>query len=67
MLLQKASEIYDMYAVLKKRVNENKGSIAFRCPNEVYAVSFESYLTGGITIDEFISEADRKHSAYLNE
>lgn len=26
MLLQKASEIYDMYAALKKRVNENKGS-----------------------------------------
>lgn len=26
MLLQKASEIYDMYAALKKRVNENKGN-----------------------------------------
>lgn len=55
----------DFYSELRSVLD--KGSITFRCPNEVYAVSFESYLTGGITLDEFISEADRKLSAYLNE
>lgn len=45
----------------------DKGTIRFRCPNEVYAASFSSYIDGGITLDEFITEADRKLSAYLNE
>lgn len=53
------------YSELKSVLDE--GRITFCCPNEVYAVSFGNYLSVNITLDEFISEADRKLSAYLNE
>lgn len=62
------SSIYtgsEFYSELKTVLDN--GTIRFRCPNEVYAASFSSYINGGITLDEFITEADRKLSAYLNE
>lgn len=43
------------------------GEITFDIPSEIYYNDFNRYLEGEITIDEFISEADRKLSAYLNE
>ncbi|MBD5129863.1 MAG: hypothetical protein HDT43_08065 [Ruminococcaceae bacterium] len=58
----KMSEFYsDLKSIL------DNGSISFRCPNEIYAESFANYIDGEITLDEFITEADRKLSAYLNE
>lgn len=55
----------DFYSELKSVLNE--GRITFRCPNEVYASAFASYINGDITLDEFITEADRKLSAYVKE
>ncbi len=47
-------------------VAEN-AEVGFAYPVEIYWGAFEDYLSGGITLDEFIAEADRKLSAYLNE
>lgn len=41
--------------------------ISFTMPWEIYQNDFESYINGGLELDEFIAEADRKLSAYLNE
>ena len=41
--------------------------ISFEVPSEIYYGDFDRYLEGAATIDEFIAEADRKLSAYLNE
>lgn len=43
------------------------GEISFDIPSEIYYNDFDRYLEGEITLDEFVSEADRKLSAYLNE
>lgn len=43
------------------------GKVTFAYSGEIYHSDFERFLGGEITIDEFISEADRKLSAYLNE
>ena len=53
-----ARDLYSIY--------EN-GEICFQIPSEIYADDFERYCAGEITLDAFISEADRKLSAYLNE
>ena len=53
-----ARDLYSIY--------EN-GEICFQSPSEIYANDFERYCDDEITLDEFISEADRKLSAYLNE
>ena len=42
-------------------------SITFNVSLEIYRNDFESYVRGEIDIEKFISEADRKLSAYLNE
>lgn len=55
----------DFYSELKSVLNE--GKITFRCPNEVYASAFASYINEDLTLDAFIAESDRKLSAYLNE
>lgn len=47
-------------------VYENS-QIYFEIPPEVYYNDFENYCAGDITLDQFIDEADRKLSAYLNE
>lgn len=36
-------------------------------PDEIYYDDFERYLASELTLDEFITEAQRKYSAYLNE
>lgn len=51
----------DLYAIYEN------GEICFQIPSEIYAEDFERYCADEITLDEFISEADRKLSAYLNE
>lgn len=43
------------------------GEIYFEIPREIYYDDFNCYLEGTLTLDEFIAEADRKLSAYLNE
>ncbi len=53
-----AQDIYSIY--------EN-GTVCFQIPPEIYAFDFEQYCADKITLDEFITEADRKLSAYLNE
>lgn len=42
-------------------------NIVFNISEEIYFEPYFRYHRGEITIDEFISEADRKLSAYLNE
>lgn len=39
----------------------------FAYPDELYWDSFNSYLAGEISLDDFITEADRKLKTYLNE
>ncbi len=58
-------ETSEYYSELKSVINN--GSIVFNCPNEVYANAFYDYIGDKMTLDEFIAEADRKLSAYLNE
>lgn len=41
--------------------------ISFGIPSEIYYDDFEKYSADEITLDEFITESDRKLSAYLNE
>lgn len=53
-----SEDLYDIYKNAK---------IVFAIPDEVFNNDFAKYLSSEITIDEFISEADRKLSAYLNE
>ena len=53
-----ARDIYSIY---------QNGQICFQIPSEIYAEDFERYCAGEIALDEFITEADRKVSAYLNE
>ena len=51
----------DMYGIF------SGGKVGYAYSDDIYRSDFERYLTGGITLDEFITEADRKLSAYLNE
>lgn len=53
-----AQDIYSIY---------QNGEICFQIPWEIYGGDFDQYCAGEITLDEFITEADRKLSAYLNE
>lgn len=36
-------------------------------PDEIYYDDFERYLGSELTLDEFVAEAQRKYSAYINE
>ncbi|MCM1333601.1 MAG: extracellular solute-binding protein [Bacteroides sp.] len=62
------SSIYDKNRLYRDlhRIQENS-VIRFAYPYEIYGTDFEDYLDDKITLDEFIKEADRKLSAYLNE
>ena len=51
-------ELYDIY---------KNATVRFTYSDEIYASDFENYLSNKITLDEFITEADRKLSAYMNE
>lgn len=41
--------------------------ISFGVSGDIFSNDFSSYTSGGMTLDEFISEADRKLDIYLNE
>ncbi len=51
----------DMYRIF------SDGTVGFAYSEDIYRADFERYLMGSITLDEFITEADRKLSTYLNE
>lgn len=53
-----AADLYDIFA---------NGVIGYAYPDELYRTDFTRFLSGEITIDEFIAEADRKLSAYRSE
>lgn len=53
-----AQDLYSIY--------EN-GEIYFQIPTEIYWEDFDRYCNDELSLDEFINEADRKLSAYLNE
>lgn len=48
------------------RIQEN-GVMRFAYPYEIYGETFDDYLNDKISLEEFIKEADRKLSMYLNE
>lgn len=50
--------VYDIVSVAE---------IGFNISDEIYFEPYLKYLSGGLTLDEFVSEADRRLSAYLNE
>lgn len=56
--LNYAKELYNIY--------ENS-IIDFNISDEIFAVDFDRYLEGDISIDDFIKEADRKLAIYYNE
>ena len=45
----------------------NTGVIRFTYPSEIYEADFDKYIAGEISLDDFITEADRKLKVYLNE
>ena len=53
-----AQSLYDIYS---------DSAVYFDIPSEIYYNDFMKYCADEITLDEFIAEADRKLSAYLNE
>ena len=56
----------DPYTMDLYEIYENS-QITFTMPWEIYQDDFNSYLDGDIDLEQFITEADRKLSAYLNE
>lgn len=65
-LKDKSTYDEDSYTQSLYNVYENS-EIAFSVPWEIYRGDFEKYVSDGIDLEEFIAEADRKLSAYLNE
>lgn len=53
-----ANDLYNIYL---------NGEIYFHIPSEIYSGDFDNYCSGQISLDDFINEADRKLSVYLNE
>ena len=53
-----AQDMYDIFS---------DGVVGYSYPAELYDADFKRYLSGQIFLDEYIAEADRKLSAYLNE
>lgn len=53
-----AQDMYDIFS---------DGVVGYSYPAELYDADFKRYLSGELTIDEYVAEADRKLSAYLNE
>lgn len=52
------SNLHDIY---------NTGVMRFTYPAEIYEDDFDRYINGEISLDDFITEADRKFKVYLNE
>ncbi len=65
-LKDKALYSDDPYTQSLYSIYEN-AEITFNIPEEVYEMDFNSYINGEIDLESFITEADRKLSAYLNE
>lgn len=63
-----ASPIYEKNQLFRDlhTIHEN-GVMRFAYPYEIYGAIFEDYLNDKISLEEFIKEADRKLSMYLNE
>lgn len=53
-----AKDMYNIFA---------DGKVGYAYSDDIYRSDFERYLMGEIALDKFITEADRKLSAYLNE
>ncbi|MCM1333598.1 MAG: hypothetical protein NC084_08760 [Bacteroides sp.] len=51
----------DLYAIF------SAGRVGYAYSDDLYRADLERYLIGELTLDEFIAEADRKLTAYLNE
>lgn len=49
-----------------KAIYEN-ASVEFNVSTEIFRSDLEKYFSDELTLDEFITESDRKLSAYLNE
>lgn len=65
-LADKSTYSDDPYTQSLYAIYEN-AEITFNIPWDIYYGDFLSYLDGGIELEDFITEADRKLSAYLNE
>lgn len=65
-LTDKSTYSDDPYTQSLYAVYEN-AEITFNIPWDIYYGDFLSYLEGGVELEDFITEADRKLSAYLNE
>lgn len=52
------SDIYDIFSGAK---------VGYAISAEIYKEAFDDYLSGKISLEDFIEEADRRLSAYLNE
>lgn len=63
-----ASPIYEKNQLFRDlhNIHEN-GVMRFAYPYEIYGEAFDDYLNDKISLEEFIKEADRKLSMYLNE
>lgn len=59
------SELYEKAEGLRE-ICAN-AEISFSVSDELVMEPYKQYLSGSITLDEFITEADRKLAAYLNE
>lgn len=59
------SELYESAEGLRE-ICAN-AEISFSVSDELVIEPYKQYLSGSITLDEFITEADRKLAAYLNE
>ncbi len=69
-LAEYLSEQSDSYMLIENNPLANLYSdaqIGFNASHEIYYDSYLEYQSGKITLDEFVAEADRKLSAYLNE
>ena len=53
--------VKDLYGIY------SDASICFNISEDIYRQDYEAYLSGSTDLDGFITEADRKLSAYLNE
>ena len=53
--------VNDLYGIYEN------SEICFNISSEIFFDDYQNYCSDGITLDEFIAEADRKLAAYLNE
>lgn len=66
MLSDKALYSDSVYAQSLYSIYEN-AQVDFCCPKSLYSGEFEKYLNSEISLEQFITESDRKLKVYLNE